>query len=147
MVSILIINNIISIFLVWMERVISIFEELCPGLQSTGQEAKEMAIYSLHEWRQDSRPHGFLCSSLQRQSALFTRLLYKPVRVSFSETKSLITRIDPSYSHQESLMQWVWGRPWNLHFNKLPKWLWGRRALGPYFSKHRLGMCAQTKMV
>lgn len=42
--------------------------------------------------------------------------------------------IDPSYSHPESLMQWVWGRPWNLHFNKLPKWLWGRRSLGPYFS-------------
>ena len=34
-----------------------------------------------------------LCSSLQKESALFTRLLYKPARSSFCESKSLLTRI------------------------------------------------------
>ena len=86
-------NSIIPGFLVWIENIIYFLEKLCPTLQSPGQEAKEMDIYSLHELRQDSQSQGFLVLSLQKESALFTRMFYKFARSSFSESKSLLTRI------------------------------------------------------
>ena len=43
------VNSIIPVFLVWIETIIYFLEKLYPTLQSTGQEAKEMDIYSLKE--------------------------------------------------------------------------------------------------
>ena len=64
------VNSIIPVFLVWIETIIYFLEKLYPTLQSTGQEAKEMDIYSLKEWRQDLISR-LPCAHLYKENLLY----------------------------------------------------------------------------